>query len=557
VAVAAQTLARRLVAVGPATLLALVAMALAATLLIALTGPLTFILDDWAFLVYRRGFDAQAILEPHNEHIVIGPVLAYKALLELFGMDSPRPFQLLAIATFLTSAALLYTYVRARVGAWLALAAILIALFLGPAWENLLWPFQLGMLASMASGLGMLLALERRDSFGDRLAAALLAISLLFSSLGLAFAAGAAVSVALDSRRLQRAWIVAGPALAFAIWWLGWGHHADSVITADNLVGAPGYVFDGFAASVQSALGLVLRYDGLDPEPLMLGRPVLVVLLILAALRLRRLGSVPRGLLVVGAVALAFWGLAALNAMEARPPTNSRYQFVGVFLLLAISAELMRGWRPPKPMLAAIVALAALIAGWNALYLRDAQRTLADTSELVRADLGAVEIARDTVDPNMALSADIAGTIAVGIPVGPYLSAADAFGTPAATPAEIEGAAPAAREAADKVLMRALRLTFTPVERPARPRGCEPIRLDGPVNDAAATVPTGGAVVVAGQGERATFRLRRFAEGFPIEVGSLRGGEAAELMIPADRAPQPWELVLAGGTTAQVCEPTT
>ena len=53
---------------------------------------------------------------PHNEHIVVAPVLIYKALLELFGMDSARPFQVASTATFLASAVLLFVWLRRRAG---------------------------------------------------------------------------------------------------------------------------------------------------------------------------------------------------------------------------------------------------------------------------------------------------------------------------------------------------------------------------------------------------------------------------------------------------------
>ena len=57
-------------------------------------------------------------------------------------------------------------------------------LFLGPAWSDLLWPFELAFVGSVLFGLAMLLALDRDDARGDVAACAFLAISLGFSSLG-------------------------------------------------------------------------------------------------------------------------------------------------------------------------------------------------------------------------------------------------------------------------------------------------------------------------------------------------------------------------------------
>ena len=38
-------------------------------LLLVWGSKLTFLLDDWEILLYRPGFNAHAILDPHGEHI--------------------------------------------------------------------------------------------------------------------------------------------------------------------------------------------------------------------------------------------------------------------------------------------------------------------------------------------------------------------------------------------------------------------------------------------------------------------------------------------------------
>jgi hypothetical protein len=94
---------------------------------------------------------------------VVGPALVYKLLQTFFGMSSAMPYYAVSISLFLTSAVLLFAYLRSRVGDWLALLAAVLILFLGAAFEDLLWAFQLGYFASAAAGLGMLLALDRED----------------------------------------------------------------------------------------------------------------------------------------------------------------------------------------------------------------------------------------------------------------------------------------------------------------------------------------------------------------------------------------------------------
>ncbi len=63
-------------------------------------------------------------------------------------MDSPRPFQLAAVTMFLASIVVVWLYLRRRVGGWLALAGVLPVLVLGPAWDDLLFPFQISFFGS-------------------------------------------------------------------------------------------------------------------------------------------------------------------------------------------------------------------------------------------------------------------------------------------------------------------------------------------------------------------------------------------------------------------------
>ena len=158
---------------------------------------------------------------------------------------------------FLLSVGLLFIYVRRRAGEWLALAAILPILFLGPSWDDLLFPFQMALFGSVACGIGALLALERRDRIGDLAATVLLTASLLFSDVGIPFVAGATVELALDRDRLRRAFVVAVPtALFWLIWYPSWGHDAANLHLLRNVANLPSYVLDGLASSLATWLGL-------------------------------------------------------------------------------------------------------------------------------------------------------------------------------------------------------------------------------------------------------------------------------------------------------------
>ncbi len=537
-------------------------------------SKLSFILDDWEFLLYRRGFNAHAILDPHGEHISIAPVLIYKALLATVGMGSALPFRAVSTALFLLSAVLLFAYLQRRVGQWPALAATAVVLFLGAAWEDLLWAFQVGYFGSMAAGLGMLAALERGDRRRDRLACVLLTVSILFSSLGLPFAAGAAVQVLTREDRWRRLYVVAIPVAVYVLWWLGWGHTAENEVTWTHIAQTPLFLLNGIAAALASLFGFATPGEGVVPGGLEWGRPLAVTAILLGLWRVQRLGRVPTRLWIVLAIAAAFWILAGFNQMPGREPTASRYQYVGVIFVLLVAAELLRGVRlPPRSTLVAVALVTAASVVSNVDYLHHAYATnYHPASQLEKAGLGAVEIARDTVEPGFTLTEELVSTGYVHVEAGPYLSARDAFGSPAYSPAEIAAAPPLARFAADKVLFAALRMGLFTVPASAlpavRPRvveaGVSPVTIpagacalvpsDGS-NSPLLSLPRTGAVFRADAEPVNTVKLSRFATGeFPIQLQeSVAAGQTAEIAIPADRSTVPWTMQLETAGTTTVC----
>src|SRR5439155_27051314 len=101
------------------------------------------------------------------------------------------------------------------------------------------------------------------------------------------------------------------------------------------------------------------------------------------------------------------------------------------------------------------VAAAAIIAE-NVSVLHDAYIAYRNTSDVIKADLGALEIARDRITFPVRLDEDIADTAYVGVHSSVFLPAADRYGSPADSPAQIAAAPEPARVAADKVLARSL-----------------------------------------------------------------------------------------------------
>jgi hypothetical protein len=539
-------MARHLPAIG----LALAAVASAA-LMLGHDSHLTFIADDWDLLLNRQGWSADAILAPFHENIVAGQAVLYKLLLAVFGMGSALPYYVVSIGLFATSGVLLFVYLRRRVGDWAALIAAVLVLFLGAAFEDLLWAFQMGYFAATAAGLGMLVALDREDDRGDAIACALLAVALAFSSLGLAFAAGAFVEVALGRRpRARRLWIGLLSISLFALWWVGWGHSAESHLSLHNLEHLPGYVFDAAGAGFTSLFGLATG-DGSEPDQphLIWGKLAALALFAAVVWRIVREGRLSRGLAVALAIGFAFWILAGLNHTVERRPASSRYQFPSAVFLLLIAGETLRGLRIPRlALVAASLASVAVLIGGISLLDREYRERWQPVGDSIRSSLAAVDIAGPVADPGFP----VVFPPSIEVSARTYLAAADEHGTPAFDEAELEGRAQAEREAADLTMAQALGLALVSPERGERALQCEAVRAEGD-GYTGVTLLHGGFSLANRSSGPVEVSLGRFAEGFSAQFGELGAGGVTSISIPVDESPRPWNLGLIGAGSIRLC----
>jgi len=536
-----------------------VALAAAAAVLLSYSSGLAPFQDSWELLMNRRAFTAAALLDPHNEHIVLVPVLIEQLLLRAFGLTSTLPEHLVLVAMLLATATLVFVYVRRRLGPWPALIAAVLLLFLGPAWQDLLWPFQIGFVGSALFGVAMLLALEREGRRGDLAACACLAAAVGFSSLGLSFALAAAVDVVQRhrARGWRRAYVPALPLALYGLWYAGWGHTAESHISAHNALASPLYLVEGLAAAVGSLLALATIFD----EAVGRSHWGYVVLALLAALvvygRVRGRELSPR-LWPVAAAAASFWLLAGLNAIPGREAWSSRYLYVGGLFVLLIAAELLRGVRWDRRALALAGAASVAVAAFNLVPLREGRDFFRGQSVLTRSDLAAIEIARRTVDPAFALAPEVAGTTFLNeIEAGEYLQAVEEYGSPAYTPAELAGAAETGRAQADVVLVHALPVSIEigAGGSPAPRSGCIEVPAGAGADGDALPVGPGLTTVAFGAGGSGAIRLRRFARsGYPVAAEGIAAGSTARLDVPADGSARPWWLLVEAAGGATVCD---
>jgi hypothetical protein len=523
-------------------------MALSAALLLHWLGRLTFWRDEWDFLLHRRSWTLDTFLHPFVEQLLAIPILIYRLLVGAFGMDSPLPFQIVSVALFIASAVMLFIYLRRRVGEWLALAGILPVLFLGPSWDDLLFPFQMALFACVACGIGALLALERHDRRWDVASMGLLLLALFSFALGIPFVAAATVEIAFGRDRWRRAFIVAVPTALWLIWYAGWGHDAHTFISLSNFANSPSYILDGLAASLATWVGL--GAGPYDASPLDWGRPLLVVALGLVSWRLYVLHRPSPRLAGTVVLLLGFWFLTALNTNPFAPATAGRYQYLGIVLMALVAAELANGLRVRRYATIAVVAAGVVAAGVNGDRLRQAANGLAGIAQQERGGLAALELARGQVSPGFELTEQNSGVDYLGLlDAGSYFSAVDAYGSPAYTPAELASAPEAGRVAADEVSAAALGVRLEPGGQ-ARPGTCAPLQA---ATGAVVGVPSEGVVLrAASPGTQVA--LRRYASNsFPVVLGPLPAGQAELLRIPADRSPRTWSVHLRGAGRVTAC----
>jgi hypothetical protein len=505
-------------------------------------------------------------------------VLLFKGLWELVGLDSYWAFWVLVIGLHLVCVGMLFLYARPRVGGPAALAASVVVLFLGTAWEIILWPFEVQFLIPIAAGLGAFLLLDRRERRADLGASALLVLAFASGSLGIPVTAGVTVEILFGPDRFRRLLrVVAVPVVLYLVWLREYDPFRVRFGSYDSV---PGFVLDQLGGAIAAIAGF--QFSSAET-------PAVIAALILTAVLVERFvrGGVDRGrLAAIVAMSLAYWSALALYRPWVADQEPSRYLYGGaVFVLLAVF-ELARGRRPRGPVLAlvGVLALASVAANWS--NMRDGAHLIRAFSDYVAPGLGAMELARAEVAPGFRPEPNRAPDIVAGR----YFQAIDRWGSPADSPEEILRRAEGPREAADIVLQQALRLRLGdsvaasgPAPEPAAaPQGevatrgsCLRFTPAGGLSAIDLTLPPGGMRVAAGP-EPVVIQLRRFGGGF-LANGAVPGastfanarqafgrellsastfqvqaGRTRTLRIPPDRAPTPWSarLSTAGAVTA-------
>jgi hypothetical protein len=538
------------------------ALVVMAIVLIVAQWRVTFFQDSFAFIEDRQPWTLHSFAFPHNEHIVILPVAVTKVLLAIFGMSSNVPEQIAMGATVLGAATLLFVWMRRRVDPWLATIGAVLFLMLGSAWPTIIWPFENEFTLPVLFGLAGLLFLDRDDGRGDAWACAMFVLGTISGSLGVCFIVAGFVDVVFkhEERGWRRAYLFLVPLLVYAAWYAGWGHTAEHHITLPNILHSPQYVLEGFASSLDSLAGLSTISADVSGQNDW-GRPLVIGAIGLLAFAQWRRPGFSRGFWVATALAVSYWLLAAFDFVPGREASAARYVYAGALFTLLMIVELLRPWRFSRKALwvaAAVVALAILP---NMAQMKEGAAFEKSQSVLTRSDIGALEIARDTVSPSYALNnSEAVGTASLLLVEAQlWFEAVDRWGTFADTPAQLESEPAVGRKYADVVLSQALPISSANEAgglAPSAPAGAECTTLQGAGASAETEVELkpGTTTVEIAPGGPPAVALRRFAtEEFPVAITGGEGESTMAITIPADRATQPWYMHVEAEQTTRVC----
>jgi len=565
---------------SPRLILSLAMVCSAAAVLWVTRGE-GFLGDEWGFYASYPGFDFKEMLGPRVGHLQLVPILLYKGVIALFG-PSDVAFRLILVVLIALCGGLVYEFVRRRVGDWLALGPAVLVLSFGAGGETYATTLGITVVLTIVAGLAMLLCLERRDLVGDIGACLLLAAALATYGPAIAFLAGAGAVILLAGERPEwrRSWVFGVPLLLYLAWhlWSLPGQGDASGVTLAKLLLLPNSMLDSIAAALAALTGQFPN-PGTDAGaavpltavvPLGWGQALLAPLAIGTVLLLRRRrGPVPRWIWAALAMPLVYW--AAIGA-AARPPAATRYQLLSVIFLILLYAQLAAGIRPHPRGVAICLAAFGFAALANIGALNTFGGYFRANSDANRAELAALELIRDRVDPRFFVegTGPVLWIPDLLIPAGQYFAAADAHGSAAMSLARLRASPDVVRKSADMELIRALGLAPRPPSGRlqvggALLAGAAPgldIRAHGsclrvvprrPGATLDLTLPPGGFSVRTDAGALPTLSLSRFAGSGGTPLPSPVTAQTQAVAIPTDSSSVPWRLQLAATAPLTLC----
>jgi hypothetical protein len=492
----------------------------------------TFYVDEWS-AIFQYGWSPGTLLQPVNGHNAFTGRLTWNLTMALFGIHHYLPFRLLGLSFNLFTAAALFFYARSRHSQLAASCLAALSLGLGSSFHTILWPASAIGVFSMGALPLCLYLFDRQDRRSSGLAVLLLLITLGTGAMGLVVL-GACLVEMLLRRRFRQLLLLAVPMGLYCGWVMRFGGESSSGTSLRTLLDAPAYVQQAFAAAAAGLLGF--------GTALTATAATLYLLALGVASYVNRVNVDWPRMSSIASAALAFWGLTAAfrgPLGEAGAPRYIAFGSLPLGLLLVESTRGMRVTRGARRIVVGVVA-ASLLSNVAALLI--AEENFRYIGDIQRAELAALESVRGTVDPGYV----IPGEWSRYVRADEYFRAVDRFGSPAVPQDELATGIPAARVAADEVLLAGRALAAEPPASVSpETRACN---AAGPSVD----LPPGGAVLLRTGPSPVEVRARWLADTPPEKPSFTVPANSTELVRAAPSSlGRAWKLSLSGA--AQFC----
>lgn len=230
--------------------------------MVYLARDLWFFGDDWDFLMNRGtvpGVD-KGFFAPHASHWSSGPIVVYRVLFELFGLQY-LPYALTTLAIHLGITVVSYALlVRHGAGRWVAVVVALLLAFMGTGAEVQLWIAAHNHSASLLLGLLAVLVQSRRSGGAVVLLGSwLLGLgAVMFSATGVSAVFLVAAYVAIARGLWAAIRFTSVPAAVFLLWYLTIGRDGAPAPLDDpwQYLQLPSYVWTGLTTGLTNITGI-------------------------------------------------------------------------------------------------------------------------------------------------------------------------------------------------------------------------------------------------------------------------------------------------------------
>jgi hypothetical protein len=355
-----------------------------------------------------------------------------------------------------------------------------------------------------------------------------------------------------------RAWIVAVPAILYALWYLRYGHQASETHLSLWKTALP-YTVQELSATIGALLGLSTAPNGL--LDLTYGAPAALAAIAGVAVALWR-GWRPSPMFwALSATVGVLWVAASMSNVYPttwRPPNDPRYLSSNAAMLLVCLCVAVPRPRLGRRGVLGVLAVLGIVCATNASQYAVGRGLRLASDSASRADLGALIMMRGLVSPAFSPAPPGPPATINDVVAGPFFSAVDSFGILADSPSTLLHSDETTKEIADAALQRGELLALAPAAGRATSGTVAPAVASGPGRRVGGCVVVGDVPVVV-RADPGTFQLTagadgalivsmaRFADRYDIPLGTVAPEHTARVRIPTDRAPGvPWRMFLSG-----------